>query len=107
MRRMPFVIDNYTFTVGGIDDILTLDIVNDKAQGLGTPARSMAISNSGPGTLYYMISEDGMRWSGIASIAAGGIEGYDYNDGVNIYSMVLWASLANTIASVRAAPGVI
>lgn len=101
------MIDNYTFTVGGIDDILTLDIVNDKAQGLGTPARSMAISNSGPGTLYYMISEDGMRWSGIASIAAGGIEGYDYNDGVSIYSVKLWSNLINTIASVRAAPGVI
>ena len=107
MRRMPFVIDNYTFTVGGIDDILTLNIVDDKAQGLGTPARSLAISNSGPGTLYYTLSEDGARWSAVASIAAGGIEGYDFNDGVSVYMIALWASLANTIASVRAAPGVV
>jgi hypothetical protein len=105
MRRRPFIVDGYTFTVGGEDDRHTSDIVNDKAQGLGTPAQSIVIRNDGPGTLYYTMSEDGMNWSNIGSISAGNYMGYDYNDGILISQVVVWSNLANTVYKLVATPG--
>jgi len=105
IRRTPFIVDSYVFATGGVDDILQLDFVEDRAQGLGVPAKSMVIRNAGAGTIYFIFSEDGEHWSGIGSLAAGALEGYNYEDGIEITLMHVWASAAGTTVTIRATPG--
>jgi len=105
VRRLPFIVDDYPFPIGGPDDLLQLDFVNDRGQGLGTPAKSLAIRNNGAGTVYFTFSEDGNHWSEIASLAAGTLETYDYDDGIEFMLMTIWASAALTRVTIRATPG--
>lgn len=105
IRRTPFIVDSYAFPTGGTDDLLQLDFVDDRAQGLGTPAKSLVVRNAGAGTVYFTFSEDGEHWSGIASLAAGAFEQYSCEDGIAVTLMTIWASAAGTTVSVRATPG--
>lgn len=105
VRRTPFTIDNYSFPTGGPDDLLQLDFVRDRAQGLNAPARSLAIRNNGAGTIYFVVSEDGEHWGGISSLPAGNLEAYSTEDGIVVRLMTVWASAAGTRVTIRAAPG--
>lgn len=108
-RRSPIIIDRYEFTTGGSDDFYLLDIVGDSSQGLGCPAKSMALRNHGGGSglniLYFTFSENGKYWGKIGSIEAGQSEVYDASDNCIFWSMILWASNANMKFSLRATPG--
>ena len=105
VRRTSFIVDSYAFPIGGPDDLLQLDFVDDRAQGLGTTAKSLAIRNDGAGTIYFVMSEDGEHWGGVASLAAGTLETYDYTDGIDVTLMTIWASAAGTTVTLRATPG--
>lgn len=99
------MVDGYTFATGGDDDMLVLDFVRDRAQGLGRPARSMVLRNDGAGTVSFMTSEDGQHKSAVGSIPAGGFEQYSTSDGIRIHTLYVWASAAGTTIYVRATPG--
>ena len=108
-RRSPYIINKYKFVTGGEQDFLLLDIVGDKSQGLGCPAKSIAIRNHGGGSglndLHYVFSENGKYWGARSSIEAGQSEIYDSSDNCIFWSILFWSSNANLQFSMRATPG--
>jgi hypothetical protein len=65
----------------------------------------MVIRNAGAGTVYFLLSEDGIHWSEKGTIPSGGYESYSYHDGILISIARVWASAAATSVDIRATPG--
>jgi hypothetical protein len=108
-RRSPFIVNKYEFLTGGEQDFYLIDMVGDKTQGLGVPAKSIAIRNHGGGSglneLYFTFSENGKYWGATATIEAGQSELYDSSDNCIFWSVLLWPSNKNMKFSLRATPG--
>lgn len=102
---VPYIISRYTFTAAGDSGRKIADVATDPTQGFMAPGKSCVIENHGPGTLYFVISSDGSHFSDSGSLTAGQVESYEYRDGVDIHTVIFWASAAGTIMSFRAVPG--
>ncbi len=109
-RHNPFVINRYSFVLGGPNDLKQLDFINDRKQGFGVPAKSMVIQNVGGGVagdyLHVQYAEKKQHFSPEVSLYEGERLIIKPDDGVIISYAIVWADSRDLAFSLVATPGI-
>ena len=109
-RRNPFIINRYSFTLGGANDLYQIDFINDRKQGFGVPAKSLVIANIGGGVagdyLHLQYAEQKQHFSPEISLYEGERLIVKPDDGVIISYMIIWGDSAALAFSLVATPGI-
>lgn len=108
--KNPFIINRYSFTLGGPNDLYQVDFVDDRKQGFGVPAKSLVVSNVGGGVagdyLHIQYAEKKQYFSPEVSLYEGEKLIIKPEDGVVISYLILWGDSANLAFTLVATPGV-
>jgi hypothetical protein len=109
-RHNPFIINRYSFTLGGPNDLYQIDFINDRKQGFSVPAKSLVVVNIGGGVagdyLHLQYAEKKQHFSPEISLYEGERLIVKPDDGVIISYMILWSDSANLAFSLVATPGI-
>ena len=102
MNNFLIVIDDTTFATGGVDDNVHMDVINDKSQGIGEPARGLIAKNkSGTAQVLYIqiTGPDGDKCKKFSIEKGGSIE-IQPDMGMEIAELTMWGDTAATIGQV-------
>lgn len=109
-RRNPFVINRYSFKVGGPNDLYQVDFINDRKQGFGVPAKSLVVHNIGGGIggdyLHIQFAEKKQYFSPEVTLYEGERLIIKPEDGNVISYAIVWADSQALSFSLVATPGI-
>jgi hypothetical protein len=106
----PFVINRYSFKLGGPNDLYQVDLVDDRKQGFGVPAKSVVVQNIGGGVsgdyLHIQYAAKKQYYSPEVTLYEGEKLIIKPEDGIIISYMILWADSYGLSFSLIATPGI-
>jgi hypothetical protein len=96
------VIDDTTFSTGGVDDFTYLDVINDTIQGMGAPAKGMIVKNKS-GTaqvIYIQITGPKGQKCKTFSVAKGDTLTINPDMKMEIAEVTMWGNTSSAIGQV-------
>ena len=96
------VIDDTTFSTGGEDDNVYLDVLTDSMQRLDGTAKGMIVKNKSGAAqvIYIQIAGLDGKWCSKISVEKGGDLVIPPEMGLDIAQIKMWGSAASTIGQV-------